>query len=100
MSIAADRAPRPELPAPWERLERVAGEVAVSVGYWRRRSQEAEEEVARLRRSLEELAGADGSEDEIRRLRAENAALRSRMQQARTRVEVLLKRLGALGVEG
>jgi hypothetical protein len=100
MSIAADPSPRPDLPAPWERLERVAGEVAVSVSYWRRRSQEAEEEVARLRHSLEGLAAADGSEDEIRRLRAENAAQRSRIQQARTRVKVLLKRLGALGIDG
>jgi hypothetical protein len=100
MSIAAEPTPRPELPAPWERLERVAEEVALSAAYWRRRSQEAEEEVVRLRHSLEGLAAAEGSEDEIRRLRAENAALRSRMQQARTRVKVLLKRLGALGIEG
>ena len=100
MSIAAERPPRPDLPAPWERLERVAAEVALSVAYWKRRSQEAEEEVARLRHSLEGLAAPDSSEDEIRRLRAENAALRSRMQQARNRVKVLLRRLGALGIEG
>lgn len=78
-------------------------EAAVAVALWRRRAVEAEEEVARLRRVLEEVAaGAGASEDaqeELRRLRAENAALRSRMQDARKRVGSLMSRLLALGVE-
>ena len=103
MSIVAERPPRVDLPASWSRLERVAQEAAVALSYWKRRSQEAEEEVTLLRRSLEGLASgreaAGGAEEEVRRLRAENAALRSRMKQARTRVSSLLKRLAAIGLE-
>lgn len=103
MSIAADRTARAELPRQWERLERLAEEAAVAVTYWRRRSHEAEEEVVRLRRALEDLASqtqrSSGPVDEVLRLRAENAALRSRMLQGRKRVQALLKRLSTLGLE-
>ena len=103
MSVAADGVGRAELAGEWERLERVAEAAASELVFWRRRTAEAEEEVNRLRRALEELAvSRGGSEDERRevsRLRAENAALESRMVQARKRVSALLKRLAALGLE-
>lgn len=103
MSFAAERAGGPELPRQWERLERVAEEVAVTVGTWRRRALEAEEEVTRLRHALEELAAEREQpgdlEEELRRLRAENAALHSRMLQGRKRVTALLRRLASLGIE-
>lgn len=103
MSIGGSRAGRPELPHQWGRLERLVEETAVVVGFWRRRALEAEEEVARLRGALEEFAlergQPVGSSEELHRLKAENAALRSRMLQARKRVTGLLKRLDTLEVE-
>jgi hypothetical protein len=106
MSIGADRDPRVDLPRSWGSLEKSVEETALSLAYWRRRAGEADGEVSRLRGSLEALAseraneGADAGEaDELRRLRAENAALLSRIQQAHVRVEMLLKRLVALGME-
>lgn len=104
MSDAGERRARAELPASWERLDHAAQEAASSLGFWRRRALEAEEEVGRLRRSLEELASgraepSDGFREEVRRLRAENAALHSRMVQARKRVASLMKRLVTLGIE-
>ncbi|CAN5848394.1 hypothetical protein BH23GEM6_BH23GEM6_15370 [soil metagenome] len=88
----------------WERAERLAHEAAAALTFWRRRAREAEDEVLRLRLALEEHAsgrmepGAD-VRDEVRRLRAENAALQSRMLQARKRLAALMKRLVALGIE-
>jgi predicted RNase H-like nuclease (RuvC/YqgF family) len=103
MSVAAEGASRAELPREWERLERVAEAAAAEVVFWRRRTAEAEEEVSRLRRTLEELAASrgdgTGEHREIVRLRAENSALHSRMLQARKRVGALLKRLAALEIE-
>lgn len=103
MSIAGERARRPELPGQWERLERAVEDAAVAVASWRRRALDAEGEILRLRRTLEQLASARGepldAPAELKRLEAENAALRSRMQQARQRVSDLMTRLGALGVE-
>lgn len=104
MSFAGDRAARTELPRAWERLERQAEEAAVVVGYWRRRAVEAEEETVRLRRALEEVAGGQqalpgDARQELRRVRAENAALQSRLAEARGRVQSVLKRLVALGIE-
>lgn len=94
---------RLELPAQWERLERAAEEASVAVAFWKRRALEAEEEVGRLRRALEELGTREERprdlEEELRRLRADNTALRSRMLQARTRVSGILKRLGTLESE-
>ena len=106
------------LPAEWLRLERAAEEAALALGRWTRRGREAEDEVERLRAALEDLAGnrpADvpstsrtleplASPDpelmqEIRRLKAENAALRSRMLQARKRLSGLMQRLAALELE-
>ena len=103
MSVAAEGAGRAELPREWERLERVADAAAAEVVFWRRRTLEAEEEVARLRSALEQLAGnreeSGGEQREIVRLRAENTALQSRMLQARKRVSGLLKRLAALELD-
>jgi predicted nucleic acid-binding Zn-ribbon protein len=104
MSFVGERAPRAELPRQWDRLERLVEEAAVVVGYWRRRAGEAEEEVVRLRRALEEVAATGQSlpgdlREEVRRVRAENAALHSRLAEARGRVQGVLKRLLALGVE-
>ena len=103
MSIAADGPGRPELPLPWERLERAAEDAVGALATWKRRAVEAEEELVRLRRALEDLAEAQGHpadlEEEVLRLRAENAALHSRMLQARQRVAALMQRLSALGVE-
>lgn len=104
MSFGAERRPKVELPKQWERLERLAEEAAVVVGFWRRRALEAEGEIARLRAALEEVAelgrGVPGDlREEVRRVRAENAALQSRLQEARARVQSVLKRLIALGVE-
>lgn len=103
MSFAAEQVRRPELPPSWQRLERAAQDASVAVGFWRTRAQEAEGEVLRLRRALEELAAGSAHPtppvDELRRLRAENAALRSRMIEARKRVGALMRRLVALGIE-
>jgi predicted RNase H-like nuclease (RuvC/YqgF family) len=100
MSVVADGVGRAELPPEWGRLERVAEAAASEVVFWRRRTAEAEEEVSRLRRALEDLAGTrEESGDERReivRLKAENTALQSRMLLARRRVSALLKRLAAL----
>lgn len=102
MSVAAEGAGRPELPREWSRLERVAETAAAEVVFWRRRTLEAEEELGRLRRALEEVATRQESADdrrEVVRLRAENTALQSRMMQARKRIGALLKRLAALEID-
>jgi hypothetical protein len=103
MSFVGDRAPRPELPRQWERLEQLVEDSAVVTAVWRRRALEAEDEVVRLRRALEEVASMGSVpgdlREEVRRVRAENAALQSRFLEARGRVESILKRLVALGVE-
>ena len=102
MSVGADGPGRPELPREWERLERVAETAAAEVVFWRRRTSEAEEEVGRLRRALEQVAsrGEDGDDRrEVVRLRAQITALQSRMLQARKRIGALLKRLAALEIE-
>ena len=75
----------------------------MAVSFWKRRALEAEEELARLRLGLERMA-SEASEptemrDEIKRLRAENTALHSRMKQARGRVQALLKRVMSLEAE-
>jgi hypothetical protein len=86
----------------WERLE-LAAEAAVSaLDTWRTRALEAEAEVVRLRTALEEAVAdspASGSDarDQLRRLRAENAALRSRMSQAHRRIGAMLEWTDALG---
>lgn len=102
MSSAADRPASLALPASWERLERAVEDAALGATFWKRRALEAEEEVERLRDTLEELAAqrqARPGEDEMQRLRAQNAALNSRMQQARKRVAALLKHLATLRLE-
>lgn len=100
---AAGRKGSPSFPAEWARLDSAAEEAATLLGRWIHRAREAEEEVDRLRRSLEEYAGERSSTEdvsqELRRLRAENAALQSRMQQARMRIGGLMQRLEALDVE-
>jgi hypothetical protein len=91
------------LPPAWERLERAAYGAADALLHWRRRALEAEAEVARLRRVLEQVAGepssasAQGDEgEEARRLRAENALLVSRAAEARRRISGLIARLAVL----
>ena len=85
----------------WERLERAARAAATALEAWRRRAREAEAEVARLRRELEDLTtlgplpSAEAG-DELRRLRAENAVLSSRTAEARKRITGLLARLAVL----
>lgn len=85
----------------WERLERAAEAAARALEHWRRRAREAEAEVARLRQELEALTtlgplpSAEAG-DELRRLRAENAVLVSRTDEARKRVTGLLARLSLL----
>jgi predicted RNase H-like nuclease (RuvC/YqgF family) len=91
-------------PPEWARLERATEEASSLLGRWVQRARAAEEEVERLRRALDELgqghvAPSEGVTQEIRRLKAENAALRSRMQQARKRMQGLMQRLSSLGVE-
>jgi uncharacterized membrane protein len=93
----SDDAELRELPQPgatWDRLELASERARAALTIWRARALEAEAEVERLRRELEILA-ADPSTpthrgDVVRRLRAENAALRSRLAQARRRVGTLL----------
>ncbi len=91
------------LPPEWKRLEQTAEEAGLLLARWVARAMEAEEEIQRLRLALEELAGREPqpevSTDELRRLKAENAALHSRMLQARKRVATLMQRLAALEVE-
>lgn len=103
MSIADKGPTAPVLGAPWSRLERAAEDAAVVVASWRRRAVEAEDELARLRRTLEEMAsaedGGDADRDEVRRLRAQNAVLHSRVTQARKRIGALLKRMDTLGAD-
>lgn len=101
VSGAADRA---TLAAEWARLERSAEDVSRALTRWSGRAREAEEEVDRLRRELEELAqertgGGGDLAQEMKRLKAENAALRSRMQQTRKRIAALMQRLAALEVD-
>lgn len=104
MSDAADL-PAAALPAEpgarWERLERAARGAAGAVAVWRRRALEAEAEVVRLRRELEELTSLGPlpsveAGDEVRRMRAENALLSSRAAEARQRIQALLARLALL----
>ena len=100
MSAAADPAPVPP-DTGWERLERAAARAAAALAAWRSRALLAEAEVDRLRDALEGMTGetaldSSGGEDELRRLRAENALLRSRTAEARRRVAALLARLAVL----
>lgn len=104
MSDAAEHPAQGELPASWTRLEHAAAEAVLALEAWRSRALEAEEEILRLRAALEEAVAQHGSfapddaRAQIRRLRAENTALRSRMTQARRRVSALLAWAGT--VEG
>ena len=103
MSTVAKRGTE-NFPPEWARLERAAEEASSLLAQWINRAKEAEDEVERLRRALEELAGDRSSAEtttvqEVRRLKAENAALQSRMLQARKRVAALMQRLAALDIE-
>ncbi len=104
MSAGAEPGRRRGGAAPeWARLDQAAHEATVALDRWRRRAREAEEEVLRLRSSLEALAGRpDGEADlaaQLKAARAENAALHSRMLQARKRIAALAQRLDALGID-
>jgi hypothetical protein len=87
--------------AAWERLDRVARSAAAALGDWRHRARQAEAETARLRAELEALSALGplpSAEplDELRRLRAENAVLTSKVDQARERIRRLLATLSVL----
>ena len=91
----------PPAPTPWERVERAAHSAASAVAEWRRRALEAEAEVGRLRHELELVsasapASPDEAAEELRRLRAENALLSSRTDEARKRIRGLLTKLSVL----
>ena len=104
----ADKRKRESFPPEWKRLERSAEEAGMLLARWMARAREAEEEAQRLRLSLEELMGErparadtapEDADEQLRRLKAENAALHSRMLQARKRIVALMQRLAALDVE-
>jgi hypothetical protein len=87
--------------ADWERLDRAARAAAGALGEWRHRAMQAEAEVARLRTELEALSAlgplpSAEPADEMRRLRAENAVLTSKVDQARERIRRLLGTLSVL----
>lgn len=99
-----DRDESAVLPREWERLERSAEEASATLGQWIRRARNAETEVERLRHALEEGGDERGESgdlaESLKQARAENAALESRMLQARKRVVRLMQRLSALEVDG
>ena len=91
-------------PPEWSRLEQAAEDAGGLLERLVRRAHAAEEEVQRLRRSLEEVAegraiATEDSAQQIRQLKAENAALRSRLQQARKHVSGLMQRLATLEID-
>lgn len=107
MFVGAESPVPGSAPAGWERADAAARAAVAALARWRRRAREAEAEVARLRRALHEVsAAADASDgaarsgtgagEELKRLRAENALLRSRGEEARRRVSGLLARLSLL----
>ena len=91
-----------DLPLPgWDRLDRAARTAANALAEWRFRALQAEAEVARLRTELEALSAlgplpSAEPVDELRRLRAENAVLTSKVDQARERIRRLLTTLSVL----
>jgi hypothetical protein len=83
-------------------LERRVGEAVAALALWRGRAALAEEEAGRLRAELDRAADSEPEPEttaELKRLRAENAALKSRLAQAHRRVGLLLDWLGALEAE-
>jgi hypothetical protein len=104
VSAAVEPPVTADLPEGWERLERAVDEAVAAIEVWRARALEAEAEVVALRGALESAVGeppapADPKDarDQLRRLRAENAALRSRISQAHRRISGLLAWTDALG---
>jgi predicted RNase H-like nuclease (RuvC/YqgF family) len=94
VSDAAEEEPVAPVPPALDRLGAVVEDALVALESWRRRAEQAESEVTRLREALE-AAAADvpapvDAARQIRRLRAENTALRTRMAQAQRRIEALL----------
>lgn len=100
MSAAAES---PAEAAPdWTRLERAVEAAVAAVATWRARALEAEGETGRLRKALE-ASLADENAQELggtQRLRAENAVLHSRMEEARRRMTALAERLRVLEGRG
>ena len=99
--MPSDAAETADAPGGWDRLDRVARSAAAALGEWRRRALQSEGELTRLRVELEALSAmgplpSAEPEDELRRLRAENAVLSSRVEQVRERVRRLLATLSAL----
>lgn len=97
MSPAAEP-PAAELQSALGRLDAAVAEAAAVLPQYRSRALTAEAELQSLRDELESIAAAEGREggDELKRLRAENATLRNRLEQGRKRVRALLLRLQAL----
>jgi hypothetical protein len=96
VSAAADG---PQPGAGWERLDRASAGILASLAEWRRRALKAEAEAVALRSVLEQVVnGIDPAlpADELRRLRGENAVLRSKADEARRRVEGVLARLAVV----
>jgi hypothetical protein len=96
----SDGADRVALPG-WDRLDRAARTAANALAEWRFRALQAEAEVGRLRTELEALSAlgplpSAEPVDELRRLRAENAVLTSKVDQARERIRRLLTTLSVL----
>jgi len=86
--------------AEWARLERASDDALATLEGWRSRALEAEAELSRLRDVLEGIASEPLSEEEARGLRAENAALRARMAEARKRINRLVSRISSLHNDG
>lgn len=103
MSGAVDQGSSAESPPGWERLDAAAELALLALESWQARVREAEAEVVQLRDALEAAIDAGPVEadarEQMRRLRAENAALRSRMSQAQRRISALLGWTDALAEE-
>jgi FtsZ-binding cell division protein ZapB len=104
MSDVVEETAAVALPPAWARLEAAVEESVATIELYRRRAEEAEREVTRLREALESslaepFAPGDAAR-RMRRLQAENTALRSRMAQAQRRIEGLLRWTDALEDRG
>lgn len=97
MSPAAEP-PAAGLHAQFGRLDSAVAQAAALLPQYKSRAVTAEAELHRLRHELESIAAGEGLEggDELKRLRAENSTLRTRLGEGRKRVRALLLRLQAL----
>lgn len=86
------------LPTEWTRLEHAVEDAVAAIANWRARALDAEREASMLRSALENsfLSGDAATLTSPERLQAENAVLRSRMDEARRRMQALQERLRVL----